>query len=591
MSTWAERIHRQRGRLHRDDAGFTIIEVMVALVIVAIVSASLIPLLVTGARATRLAKMTTLAKNLNNQRIDAMRNLPYHVDAQNGPYVDLLDLYYHDTSGTASSIPDVVPGQTVTGQYVSAGGAGGPSGPYYRVQVSGGQFGAPYKAFSQTVYSQFLVSTNPAATPIAASSLPTTYNNSTVGQDQPPSLLLGVTVITTWTANGVSKSYRTFTEITDQGTGTSLVTSQAKSTALSITTKDYQGQPIEVAVGQVIANGAVSNGSQVTSTATAAQITWPGSLTGPMLGATSGAASPGSSPGSTGVIPASAQPKWGSSTCGWAQFGPTQVQDVSTKITSGLPLAPSDSTGTYNSGAPLSGVTSASINANGGGSCSGLYFSNQVDGSPATDPNLQLNSAYPMVQLQDLSGNAPEITGSGYVFANNQVGTAGAVTAGAQSSSGTWVKIFPGLSFVPTSGPSGYGITGVPGLVNVKLSGASLSCRSQTSSATLTYSGTVVWWANGKWNAISFTWSGGSDPLAGVDLTQPVTTLNGVAVPLSTYITGIAGSTGPVSGGNGGVQNVEAAVSVTTAPTIGGYANTSMGIELGNLSCTAQDNR
>lgn len=116
-------------RVPDGDEGFTLVEVVVALLIFAVAAQSLAYSLISSAVASTRARSQTTVKNLAQQRIEAMRTLPFHVDAQNGPYVDLLDLYYHDDAGAADSLPDVVQGATVSGQYVATGGNGGPAGP------------------------------------------------------------------------------------------------------------------------------------------------------------------------------------------------------------------------------------------------------------------------------------------------------------------------------------------------------------------------------------------------------------------------------------------------------------------------------
>jgi hypothetical protein len=158
----------------------------------------------------------------------------------------------------------------------------------------------------------------------------------------------------------------------------------------------------------------------------------------------------------------------------------------------------------------------------------------------------------------------------------------------------TWVKVFPGVS-IPSSPPSSWGITGHPGLVNIQLTSASLSCSSTSgggTAATLSYSGQVAWYTQtAGWQLRSFSWASGgaaTDPLSFIDLTQPV---NSTGKPLSAYITSISGATA-VTGGSGGVQTVEAAVHLSTVPTLGSsYPNTALGLEFGHLACVAQDNR
>jgi hypothetical protein len=124
-----------------------------------------------------------------------------------------------------------------------------------------------------------------------------------------------------------------------------------------------------------------------------------------------------------------------------------------------------------------------------------------------------------------------------------------------------------------------------PGLVNIQLASATLTCLSTGgggTTATLNYSGTLVYYTQAGWKTVSINWTGGSDPLASVDLSQQV---DSSGRKLSTYISSLAGSIGPTS--SSGIQNVESAISVTTVPTIAGSAGSVIHVELGHLSCVA----
>jgi hypothetical protein len=110
----------------------------------------------------------------------------------------------------------------------------------------------------------------------------------------------------------------------------------------------------------------------------------------------------------------------------------------------------------------------------------------------------------------------------------------------------------------------------------------------------LAYSGYVVWYTSAGWQHAAFSWSSASpttDPLAVVNLNAPVTVDGaGAPVPLSSYVTSITGATA-ITGQNGGMQTVEGAVALGTVPTLAGWPGTTIGVELGQLSCVAQDNR
>ena len=54
----------------RDDAGFTLVEVLVALLLLSVVMVSVLPLIISTLRATALTKVQTQAKNLGQERLE-----------------------------------------------------------------------------------------------------------------------------------------------------------------------------------------------------------------------------------------------------------------------------------------------------------------------------------------------------------------------------------------------------------------------------------------------------------------------------------------------------------------------------------------
>src|SRR5512133_2127976 len=125
---------------------------------------SAVPVFIGLIKATAVTKAHTQAKNLSQAQLDAMRDLRFHVDRQNGPFLDLLDIYYTNAN-SASPVTTVTSGaQTLTGRYVATGGGSGgvPTAPFYQV-TTGAIAGA--NGFSQTIDTQFL---DPPGAPVAA---------------------------------------------------------------------------------------------------------------------------------------------------------------------------------------------------------------------------------------------------------------------------------------------------------------------------------------------------------------------------------------------------------------------------------------
>src|SRR5690242_6993432 len=114
-----------------DAAGFGLVEILVALFVIGLAAAASTPLLVSGIDASITARMNTQAKDLAQQRIESMRDLQFHVDRQNGPFIDLLDIYYTDLNSTP--VTRARANEVEVGQWVSGGAAApAPSGPFYK---------------------------------------------------------------------------------------------------------------------------------------------------------------------------------------------------------------------------------------------------------------------------------------------------------------------------------------------------------------------------------------------------------------------------------------------------------------------------
>jgi prepilin-type N-terminal cleavage/methylation domain-containing protein len=576
-------------RRHEDE-GFTLLEVMVAMVILGLVAVALVPVLITSSRAEQYARRATLAKNLAQQRVDAMRNLPFHVDAQNGPFLDLLDNYYPNIKTTTTTLPG-----GGTGVWHSSGTIPGSSasGPYYQATFNNA---LGVNGFTQVVYTQFLTSAQPLPAAVPATTLTAMgYDANAVGKDQSPSLLLGVSVTTSWQSfGGKVRSNRTYTEMTNTGNDAVLILSQARATALLVQSNAWDGSQLEAGLGVVKVDGSLANTSSAHSYAQGAYMD---TVNGVEVASTPySAVSPASTnpSGITGSEPQDgAKDVAGSGQCNGGSYGPTQVTDVSSNIlTGGLPLGPSD----VGSG----GLVQANMLKNGGGLCNGLYFTNQTSGAPATNPKLQLANDQPMVNVSDASGSGNLITSNGYVNATNAVGTAGAISSAASVGFvSTRVQIFRGLSFVPqgqsvcsaTGAASGTSACG-NGLVNVFITSASITCKSQTTT-TATYSGYLTYYTSTGWKSVALSWtSGGSttDPLASVNLSQQVATYNGNPVLLSDYISSWS-SARSISTSSDGSSALPGVVAINTTPTRTGDSGSSIGVQLGNLSCVAVDNR
>ena len=579
MSRLLERWRRTTG----DEAGFGLVEILVALFIIGLAAGATTPLLITGIQASVTARMNTQAKNLAQQRIESMRDLQFHVDRQNGPFVDLLDIYYTDLN--TAPVTRSRANEVEVGQWVSGGAAApAPSGPFYKVtvaQVPGNT------RFSQTIYTQFLDSTGNA---VPASML-TPYNSQTEGQDQPRATIVGVTVVTSWTRAASSHSYTSYTRIANsRGEGPS-GTSQASGNLLRLSATGSVSNSLSVDLLDSMASGALSTGSLATADLRALQAT--DAAADGYAGATAVATSP--SGGGSQNSPASAFTSTGdTANCGWVSAGVTQVADVTAATTSGLPQVPSD----IDANVPPTHQSGVQLMGGGSDRCGSFGFSNQ---SSNYNPNLMLASNMPLIRLANDTSSTVVANSTSWVNASAAVGSGThSVTSGAGAGSSKTLQLFPGAGFV----------TDGLGVVDVRLSTGLISCSSTvtsgvaTSASTGSWSVTIDYWhatdllghgvrtALGTYTWNSATGSASADPLASVNPSSLVVYQNGLTVlHLSDYISSWSTARSIVENPSSGLHQLNGIVSITTQPVRSGDLLSSIGVLLGNLSCVADDER
>lgn len=581
------------------DDGFTITELLVAMTLLLLVSAFMAPLLLAGTKATKLGQLQTKAKNLNAARLAAMRNLPFHVAYQNGAFIDVLDEYYTNTS-TAGTTITATGG---TGTYVPAGTIPGSSatGAFYRVDFPASVLG---EGFSQKVYSQFVRSNSQSGgagnTPITPATSPTAYDSQATGRDQPPSLALAVTVVTTYSLGG-SHSLRTSTEITDTGHDAPLVLAQAGTQAVSATTNAGDGSSLALVAGLSGADGTLSNGSNAAASAVAARFsrTDPSGTTSyPQVSGANGQVNSPPDPASTADLnvggttaPAA------SSTCSWGSVNGTTASNISATVAGGQPRVPStvqDATAPSVTTSVLNGQRPPSV-ASG---CGALWFSSSAASASTVNANLLLGPTSPALQLPE-SGSTTPLTTAASVDTPN-LATGQPVKAKARVTFGDGgVLLFPGAPFVSDG-------TYNRALVVLLDLTASINCTSTAASATISYSGKYRVWqgtsaTTGAYStAVPFSYNGSGAPSA-PSLAQVVTYSGGLPVPLSRWISswqfGSLVQQSPLSGtASVGSHVLPGIVTIDTAPLLQSTTgvpdvNSDLLLNLGRVSCASEDRR
>jgi prepilin-type N-terminal cleavage/methylation domain-containing protein len=575
------------------DAGFTLVEVLVALGLITVILAAALPVFVSMLKATTTTKLQTQAKNLSQQRLDQMRNLRFHVDRQNGPFLDLLDMYYTNAISTSPTTTVTVAGIPLVGKYIASAAAanGHPAGPFYQVKT--GTLPAPYQQFSQTIDTQFL---NTAGTPLGSAVFQDKYNSQTVGADQSPTLIVGVTIITSWTQNGVAKANRIYTRITDGRPQLPVIQSQGRATAVQISSTAVNGSTLQLQGGVATVDGAQSSGSSVAGYATGVVVV-DGSTT------STGLVSQYNLPAQAVTTAGSGSPQT-SNGCAWYGYGSNGVSNVDGDISAGLPKGPSN----VDAASPAN-VFSGYLQDIGSPTCGQLSFDSLAHGGIARSDGLGvLMGAAPFVKIRDSASNAQSVVGSVYASATALNATPQQTTAGASVKMTKPVVIFPNttepMSAVDT------------GLVKVQVLSASVDCVSGTT-ATVTgkYQVVLSWFGKApsdsvsRWHARTFNYNSAVSPTptvaAGSDAWDPVNTQLSSGARLSDLVTVSLNASGLPSIVSEGAQTglrgfPNGVLTLTTASTQANEPLLSNGqpsgfsavtVVVGKVTCVADDRR
>jgi hypothetical protein len=546
--------------------------------IFSVVAVAALPLVLVGIKAASRAEVQTLAKDLSQLRIERIRNLPYQVDRQNGPFVDLLDRYYTDATGAVTSSVDE-PG--CSGQYVAnaAGPVGAPTGPAYRVTCTS----LPEAAgFSQKVYLQFLTSTMTAVTP------PSTYSSQVTGKDSAPSGLVGVTVLTDWALSGQTGSLRTYTEIADARSDKSLIATQAQAVALRVSSNFVdtvnavpQNRNLVAQAGVVKADGSLTSGSVASVQAAGVSLDHVGagntvveqqaasvaSTTAPTVADPAGTVAEVSVAGvGAGTT---ADTTWLG--CGWGWAGKSAYANVSATTAAGRPVVPSNNT----TDVTAAGVQTAQSGLlNSGNGCSGYAFGFR---NWLTTPTytLGISPAKPLVYVEDPTGGGGTLAG-GRALGEAAVTGTDIVTVPHTASATARARVSK-VHMLPTAERP-------EGLVTATLTSSKVVCKAgvPVSSA---YALTVTW-PNGGSKTINYA-SGGPTPTLPAPSSIAFTD-GGVARTLADYLEWSV-STGVTESTTSGAQSIDQVFGLTSPASVVGPGG--LAVQLGSLSCNAADDR
>ncbi|MQB01714.1 MAG: prepilin-type N-terminal cleavage/methylation domain-containing protein [Actinobacteria bacterium] len=178
----------------RGDDGFTLVETLAALLVFALMTMGLVPLLISSLQGADLSRSVTINKNAAVEAMERVRGLPYYVSfgAQNNK-VDVLDLYF----------PKLAVEQAGWGQLYGA--------YKYTTDCSNATLANP--ACPRNIpdgttlrFEAFFVDGSGA---LVDDDFPAAYTwDSTTGTDVPPSQMLDMTITAMWTQRGRARSFK-----------------------------------------------------------------------------------------------------------------------------------------------------------------------------------------------------------------------------------------------------------------------------------------------------------------------------------------------------------------------------------------------
>ncbi|MGH2773148.1 MAG: hypothetical protein ACRDIU_08445 [Actinomycetota bacterium] len=562
----------------------SMIEVLAAMSVFAVVTVGVVPLILSGLRSTVTAKNETVAKNLGQERLELMRNLPYYVGSStanpagacfNNPartsprgasglaecdYKDVLDTYFRSTYPAPSPS---------AGGYVAANNGrssdeadAGLNAPFYRFVVDPVP-DFPEGRFTQSIATQFLNADRLVVTP------PASYNSQDSDTDLPPSRLLGVTVTTKWSAGTSTRKFTLFSQIADGQIRESgglneptTVAVQAQATALRVRSSVVPAAGLTAEAGTSRSDGSLFNAARASAFAQGAfaelapgtradgrfqAASTPPESTPEAAGSTSGFSLPGPSPASFTAV----------------RFGETAVSGVTAGVETGLPAVPRTAPGTNLSTGRLAG-----------GGAGVFEFTNGAAGT-----HTGVVEQHPSLPLLFSGAAGTGDFASGSTFVRAVAGTAHFAESGARAGTGE-IRILPTV-FAPD------------GIVQVQLVSASLNCKTTGSLATGTtgdFDVRIKYFSNGVYISLPAVRPGGlplPDPNLLVVRTAPPLTL-GSYISSWTALTAATFNLVPASALSASLPGV---VQITTANTRAGDPASAIRIEVGVLACISEDRR
>lgn len=200
----------------RSQAGFTLIETLIAIVIFGIMTLGIVPVIAASLRASTLTKQQTVSKNIAVQMMERIRGLPFYISSTTQRQ-DVLDLYLPGTSAASGLLSN----QTYTSPTVTTTCTSSTSSP----ACAGVSIPAGY---TLTVAGTFMKPVNAAPTYVQVAPEDPVYSWRTATHDAPQTQLLRVGVSVAWTTLGRPHTYSLDTLVGQRQFGGVKISADAK---------------------------------------------------------------------------------------------------------------------------------------------------------------------------------------------------------------------------------------------------------------------------------------------------------------------------------------------------------------------------
>lgn len=494
----------------RRDGGFSLVEILVALGILAVVSTALLPQLVIGIQSTGTARVVSQSKGVAQAELERMRNLPFHITPDAGDYRDVLDFYYRNRATPSAAPVCTDAGGAFRTPTVSWSGYVATSARCSYEPASGAFYRTVREVPATTGTTSFVVVVNTqflsGATPPQPVTPATTYDTQTTAGARPASAQLAATVTVLYRDRATLRPTTTTTQIFDQPTRTSRIRADGGATAVEVGSVTTANGPISLSAGLLSLTGALSYASTAST-----------NLAGVSAGLATGETSQSTAEAVTAPPSAAARVVSKApgvlTSCDFACWGSSRLEVPAVSATAGLPSVGSQS-------APAQALLTDITNA-------GLSFGNSTPDTYRDSLDLQL----PLVRVAPDAVSAPSGVAAGcapgasgaasFVGAGGYLATTGETAPQPLSVDVCVVARTSSISLFPTS-------FAPRGVVQVELRRAAARCRVEgvghTASATRDYEAVVRYWDGQQYTvAATITPSTTTDELEDIDLdSRPV---------------------------------------------------------------------